>query len=161
MEWYFFSQMSWFVVFSFARDRRLSGEVVKNQKSALQLFTSCSPRPSLSVTIRKPHFVAQNVQLLLSAFCDFFRVFLTLHYDYMCFETYFTYETTTRVPNPPPHFTFYFNSKMWNIFARVLTSCWNLFVFSTLSSTIEIRSKMEGWVLEFYPFQNFCTLLIC
>ena len=37
---------------------RLSGEVVKNQKSALQLFTSCSPRPSLSVTIRKPHFVA-------------------------------------------------------------------------------------------------------
>ena len=36
----------------------LSGEVVKNQKSALQLFTSCSPRPSLSVTIRKPHFAA-------------------------------------------------------------------------------------------------------
>ena len=58
MERYFFSQMSWFVVYSFARDRRLSGEVVKNQKSALQLFTSCSPRPSLSVTIRKPHFVA-------------------------------------------------------------------------------------------------------
>ena len=58
------------------------------------------------MTIRKPHFVAQNVQLLLSAFCDFFGVFLALHYYYVCFETSFTYETTTRIPNSPPHLPF-------------------------------------------------------